>query len=59
MSQQWEHQMVKVQKSSSERYFSDDKVNAVLADWSARGWELVNGSVLHYDSIYLFWRRAK
>ena len=58
MSQQWEHQCVQVYIGATERGLPEDEVNAVLADWSAQGWELVNGSVASLSAIYLFFRRA-
>ena len=39
MSQQWEHQCVQVHIGPTERGLPEDSVNAVLADWSAQGWE--------------------
>ena len=58
MSQQWEHQCVQVYIGPAELGLPEDKVSAVLADWSAQGWELVNGSVASLSTIYLFFRRA-
>ena len=62
LAAQWEYRVTWVDDSV-------DKVNALMAEWAADGWELVNGSTSVYrtgDSISRgvhyrysqYWRRA-